>query len=143
MFWMTKKNIKIRALEIEVRRLESVNADLKSDLERVTNIASGLAARLEDVERNKDQIVSSIDLSSPLFQRFIKAGRNTLIKKAHPDHGGTREQMEEIEAAFKILKTVKFRHGETALEAAERMQREAMLRRMSAHQAQRPGYYGR
>jgi hypothetical protein len=133
MFWMTKKNIKIRDLEFKVADLESEKTELKSDLARVTRIASDLVKRVEKAEINRSKSVSNIDLSSPLFQRIIKAGRNALIKKAHPDHGGSREELEEIQEAFEILRTVKLSYRSKQEEAA-RLQREAIYRHMAQRQ---------
>ncbi|MCP4365443.1 MAG: hypothetical protein GY800_09125 [Planctomycetes bacterium] len=47
------------------------------------------------------------DLSAPIFKKLFKAGWSALIKKAHPDHGGTREEMEEVQEAYEILKNLK------------------------------------
>jgi hypothetical protein len=84
---------------------------------------------------------SNIDSSSPLFQRIIKAGRNALIKKAHPDKGGSREELEEIEKAFKIMQTAKFKHEETRNESMARQQRKA-FNDMAAQQNMNRYYQG-
>ena len=47
------------------------------------------------------------DLQQPIFQKIFKKGRKALLLETHPDHGGTREAMEEVEAAFEVLKEIK------------------------------------
>lgn len=47
------------------------------------------------------------DLQGDIFQTMFKKGRKALLLETHPDHGGTREAMEEVEAAFEVLKNIK------------------------------------
>ena len=83
-----------------IRKLESIVEGFEPDqtrkderikyLEAKLAIANQEKATLElEKERNKQkELTGTIDISDPIFQEMIKAGRNSMVKKAHPDHGG-------------------------------------------------------
>lgn len=103
-------------------------------------------------EPPEPKLASNIDISDPIFQKMIKAGRAVLVKKAHPDGGGTREEFEKVEKAYEILKGLKiqpqekpYTFGHTAGHPNEDILREYNNRMQGMAAAQsiyRSGLYG-
>lgn len=125
--WIAAQRQQIATAEAEILKLKSELSELKSD-------------------PPVPKLASNIDMSDPIFHNMIKAGRNVLVKKAHPDHGGSREEFEKVEKAFEILKGLKiqpqekpFNYGLYGCSDEALMQREALYR---AAQKASTGRYG-
>lgn len=84
--------------------------DVALDLKRVEN----LEEQNERLKHENAKLRASApapkyaeDLQAPIYQRLFKAGWRVLLKQSHPDHGGSRESMDEVQAAYKVLKEIK------------------------------------
>ena len=94
--WIRNRNSKISVQDISIADLKREVLSLKEEIALLKS------------EPPEPKLATNIDISDPIFQKMIKAGRNILVKKAHPDHGGSRAEFEKVEKAYEMLKTLRF-----------------------------------
>lgn len=130
---------KIKALEAKVEEVNAKNRELISENFTLNHEIGRVVLELDKLRRESRQaqfLTCNVGESMPMVQRIIKAGRAKLLMTAHPDHGGTREEMEAVETAFNMLKNIESKTQEYEFESPikryARMQREAMDRARQA-----------
>lgn len=115
-FQVIKYSKKLEALcdaqESEMKTLKNiieVKDDMIKNRDKLIQDMQKIKEELAELKKTppKKEYQCNIDISDPIFQRIIKSGRNVLVKRAHPDHGGSREELEKVEKAFEILKSLK------------------------------------
>lgn len=68
------------------------------------NSSSGSGYASSNQESDFDRALRVFGLKLPFSSADLKKRRNELVKKNHPDHGGTNEKMIEINKAYELLK---------------------------------------
>lgn len=89
--------------EQEESSQQDESSDKSSDSSHNSSGGSGSYAS-SNQESDFDRALRVFGLKLPFSSADLKKRRNELVKKNHPDHGGTNEKMIEINKAYELLK---------------------------------------